>query len=183
MAIKKLPYKSLRELIVKNISNEEDYETRKLIDELSVVKQQRYLTKKQLIKICNWKSPRAIQLIKSNSADKIKSTTTKVFGTRSEREKLSLLTELQGVSVPMASAILMLTNPKNYGVIDIRVWQLLYKMKSVNNRPSGIGFNFKHWYRFLMIIRYYAKLYKVSARTIERTFFEAHVKYQKGNLY
>jgi hypothetical protein len=34
----------------------------------------------------------------------------------------------KGVSVPMASALLTLLDPKRYGVIDIRVWQLLHRM-------------------------------------------------------
>lgn len=83
----------------------------------------------------------------------------------------------------MASAILMLTNPNRYGVIDIRVWQLLYKLGSVNKNPQGSGFDFKQWYRYLMIIRYYAKKHKVRARDIERTLFKIHKKYQKGTLY
>lgn len=46
----------------------------------------------------------------------------------------------------MASSILMLTNPNRYGVIDIRVWQLLFKMGSVTRNPEGIGFDFKQKY-------------------------------------
>jgi len=34
----------------------------------------------------------------------------------------------KGVSVPMASALLTLLDPKRYGVIDIRIWQLLHRM-------------------------------------------------------
>jgi hypothetical protein len=77
----------------------------------------------------------------------------------------------------------MLTNPNRYGVIDIRVWQLLYKMGTVNTNADGVDFNFKQWYRFLKIIRHFAKKYRVDARDIERTLFKVHSKYQKGRLY
>lgn len=77
----------------------------------------------------------------------------------------------------------MLADPKRYGVIDIRVWQLLYKVGTVNTNPRGINFSFNEWYRYLMIIRYFAKIFKVHARDIERTFFEVHKHYQIGSLY
>lgn len=90
---------------------------------------------------------------------------------------------LHGVSVPMASSILMLRNPARYGVIDIRVWQLLYRMGAVKTNADGVGFHFKEWCRFLMIIRYFAKKYKVGARDVERTLFRVHTLCQEGTVY
>jgi hypothetical protein len=90
---------------------------------------------------------------------------------------------LDGVSLPMASAVLTLLNPRRYGVIDIRVWQLLYGIGAVTKNPSGVGFTFSHWHQFLMIIRQFAEEFHVSARDIERSLFSAHQAYQKGNLY
>ena len=80
----------------------------------------------------------------------------------------------------MASAMLMLLNPRRYGVIDIRVWQLLHALGAVTKKPRGTGFNFKNWYQFLRMIRYFAKRHGVNARDIERTLFLAHQRYQKG---
>jgi hypothetical protein len=74
----------------------------------------------------------------------------------------------------MASAILMLLYPRRYGVIDIRVWQLLHTVGSVRKAPSGVGFSFNNWYQFLMIIRYFAQKHGVKARDIERTLFLVH---------
>lgn len=83
----------------------------------------------------------------------------------------------------MASSVLMLLDPKRYGVIDIRVWQLLYEFGTVTKNPRGVGFSFNNWYQFLMIIRYFAKKFGCGARNIERTLFLAHRKYQDGRLY
>jgi len=121
--------------------------------------------------------------IRNNPERTIKRITKAAFGTRSERKKLALLTMLNGVSIPMASSILTLTNPRRYGVIDIRVWQLLYKMGTVMTNPDGAGFSFKHWSRYLTILRHFARKYRVGARDIERTLFNVHVLYQKGTLY
>ncbi len=77
----------------------------------------------------------------------------------------------------------MLLDPKRYGVIDIRVWQLLHKVGTVTENADGVGFNFKNWYQFLMVLRYFAKKLGVSARDIERTLFLVHKEHQKGRLY
>ena len=130
-----------------------------------------------------WKSPRAIGYILKNRSEAIRKATRAAFSTRNERKKLTSLTALSGVSVPMASAILTLTHPGRYGVIDIRVWQLLHAMESVATNPGGAGFDFAEWDQFLTILRYFAGKYGVQARDIERTLFNVHLLYQKGSLY
>lgn len=83
----------------------------------------------------------------------------------------------------MASAILMLLDPRRYGVIDIRVWQLLHAVGTVTKKPKGVGFSFANWYQFLMIIRHFAREFRVKARDVERALFLAHRDHQKGTLY
>lgn len=183
MPLNDLPYNSLPSLISKNLSKKEYPSTVDIKRQLSSIHTKKCLSKEDLILICRWKSPRALKLIKSNSTKKIERITKEAFKTRSERMKIELLTSLRGVSIPMASAILMFKNQKSYGVIDIRVWQLLYYMETVSCNPSGLNFTFNQWYQYLSIIRYYAKKKKVNARDIERTLFNVHSKYQVGNLY
>ena len=83
----------------------------------------------------------------------------------------------------MASSVLMLTNPRSYGVIDIRVWELLYAVDGMRTNPRGVAFTFEEWHRYLKILRYFARMYSVKARDIERTLFEVHQHYQEGTLY
>ena len=183
MPLKKVPYDKLEPLIRENLSTEEHEGTLELMYELKPARKRGFLLKSELEKICKWKSPRAIQLIKSNTEKKIIEKTEAAFKTRSERTKMELLTSLNGVSVPMASSILMLLNPKRYGVIDIRVWELLYKIGTMKSNPKGTNFKFNEWYRYLVIIRHFAKKIDVTVRDIERTLFYVHQNYQKGNLY
>ena len=183
MPLKILPYPDLDTLICRHISKEEDPGTAELMERLSEVRKRGYFTRPDLIEICHWKSPRAIRYIYRNRAERVQKIAAAAFATRSEQRKLSLLTSLHGIGVPMASAILTITNPRRYGVIDIRAWQLLYTMQAVHTNAKGMGFSYKQWDNFLNILRYYAKKYRVSARDIERTFFEAHKFYQKGRLY
>lgn len=183
MALKDLPYETLLSLIGDHLSTEEDSPTIEAIKQLRPAVRRGYLNKDDLILICRWKSPRAIRHINMNTKGTIKTITKAAFKKRSERKKLELLTELQGVSVPMASSILTLTNPRRYGVIDIRVWQILYTMGSVTENAGGKGFNFEQWNRFLITIRYFAEHFNVTPRDIERTLFNVHTVYQDGLLY
>jgi hypothetical protein len=183
MPLHKLPYKPLQHLISLHLSTIEDTETSSLIRRISAARKRGYLTKPELVRVCMWKSARAIRHIRRNSAYAVVKATRAAFGTRSEQRRLAHLTSLHGVSIPMASAILMLTNPVRYGVIDIRVWQLLFRTGAVDTNADGVGFNFKEWYRFLIIIRYFAGKYNVKSRDVERTLFNVHTQYQTGLLY
>jgi hypothetical protein len=183
MALKKIPYSKVSVLIKDCLSTEEDEATLDLIRRLRKVRARGYLTRGELEAVCRWKSARAIQHIKSNSASEVRAATRRALATKSERRRLAGLTVLRGVSVPMASSVLMLVDPQRYGVIDIRVWQLLHAIGAVTKKPAGIGFDFSNWYQFLMIVRHFAKKFNVKARDIERTLFCAHQEYQKGRLY
>lgn len=183
MPLAAIPFNELAPLLKRYLSRQEEPGTRKLIRRLSLVKRRGYLKKSELIEVCRWKSARAIRRVQANSENRVTGVTRGVFNTRIERRKISLLTSLSGVGLPMASSILTLTDPKNYGVIDIRAWQLLYKMGIVKTNPRGTNFNFNEWYRYLKIIRYFARKFKVKARDIERTLFQIHKRYQKRKLY
>jgi hypothetical protein len=183
VALGKLPYKQLRILLKDHLVLREDPETAKLIRELKQARRRGYLTPAELERICRWKSARAIHHIKKNSAARVRTATWRALATQDEGRCLEALMSLDGVSLPMASAVLTLLNPRRYGVIDIRVWQLLYGIGAVTKNPSGVGFTFSHWHQFLMIVRQFAEEFHVSARDIERSLFSAHQAYQKGTLY
>src|SRR5262245_53025024 len=125
MALKKLPFRNVNVVLKHYPSTEEDVKTVALIRELRNARLRGYLTRAELEKVCRWKSPRAIRLISHNSVARVRGATRRALATRSERLRLEALRTLDGVSVPMASAILTLLDPHRYGVIDIRVWQLL----------------------------------------------------------
>ena len=183
MALKKIPYGKTFLLIKHYLSAEEEAGAAQLIRRLRGVRTRGYLTPTELEAVCRWKSARAIQQIKRNSYSQVRGATRRALATRSERRRLEELITLHGVSVPMASAILMLCDPIRYGVIDIRVWQLLHAAGAVSKKPRGVGFNFNNWYQFLMIIRYFSKKVGVTARNIERTLFLAHKDHQRSPLY
>ena len=183
MAVRKPIYESLTGLLAHELVRDEEPETAKLMQSLRHVKHDKVLTKAQLLAICRWKSPRAIRLVESNHTADIERLTRAAFSSRSERKRIEYLTSLHGVGLPMASAILTLVNPKRYGVIDIRVWQLLFAIKSVRRKPTGLGLSFRDWYDYLCKLRYHARQLGVPVRMVEYTLFRYHQRLQQGRLY
>jgi thermostable 8-oxoguanine DNA glycosylase len=183
MGLKRLKYSSLGDLLDHEHITSEDPGTADIIRRLRGVKINKRLSRGEFLDICYWKSPRSIRLCKRNSAKKVETVSRAIFSTRSERKRLELLTSLHGVSVPTASAILALIDPKNYGVIDIRAWQLLYRLNSVEQKPRGQNFRYEHWYHYLRILRHHAKRLGIHVRLVELSLFKYHQNHQRGSLY
>ena len=154
-----------------------------LIGRLSHVKRQGYFNRSEFLAMCSWKSPRPRHLYESNSSAKIRRVSIDLFAAKCERQRVELLTSLKGVGVPTASAILTLTDPQDYGVIDIRVWQLLHRCGAVRTRPSGAGFTCENWLEFLERLRDWAREFDVTVRDVERALFDYHRDNQEGTLY
>lgn len=176
-------YDRLEPVIRRHLSTEEDADTARLCRELRAARARGYLTRSELEAVCRWKSPRAIHHVRANSPKRVRAATTSALGTRSEPQRIESLLRLQGVSVPMASAVLTLVDPRRYGVIDIRVWQLLHARGAVTRNAEGVGLSAGNWGQFLAVIRHFARKLRVKARDVERALFDAHRARQKGRLY
>jgi hypothetical protein len=176
-------YGSIRELVGGRLSKEAQLPAQNLIDELKEVKSRGYLTRAEFLRICDWKSPRPRRLYELNKQQTIRKVSEQVFATEDEGRKIELLTSLSGVRIPVGSAILTLTDPANYGILDIRVWQLLYLYKNVSINPSGRGFSVQNWHDYLKNIRSLAGEFQTEAYRIEIILFDHHKEIQEGNLY
>jgi len=183
VALERRQYGSLNSLVRRHLSAEEDEGTTLLSRKLRAASRRGYLTQGELAAVCRWKSSRAIQHIRANNYYRVRSATAAAMATTSEKRRLEALLQLKGVSVPMASAVLMLLYPWRYGVIDIRVWQLLHGVGAVSGNRRGTGFSLANWLQFLSIVRDLSSRLKVSARAVERTLFDVHKANQDGRLY
>jgi len=121
----RVPYRSVEALLRRELV-EEDPATAALVGELADVRRRGWFTRGEFLQMCRWKSPRALRRYAANPAATVRRVSRAVLAARSERRRLELLTRLRGVSVPTASAILTLIDPRRYGVLDIRAWQLLF---------------------------------------------------------
>jgi hypothetical protein len=179
----RLPHASLSRLLSRELTRQEHPPTASLIRELSRVRARGHVTRAEFTKMCRWKSPRARHLWEANSPARIRAISRRVLATRSERRRMELLTALRGVGVPMASAILTLLDPRRYGVLDIRAWQLLFATRSVEANRRGQGFTITQWEQYLSALRHHARRLRTTARAIEYTLFLCHRKFQRGLLY
>ena len=183
MAVGRLPRASVESLVRDHLVARENPATATLIDRLRDARRRGYLTRGEFIEVCAWKSARTIGHARSNDHRRIRRATAAVLGTHDERERLDALLALHGVGVPTASAILTMLEPKRYGVIDIRVWQLLHALGAVEGNPGGTGLTGDHWLQFLRVLRELSARLDIPARAAERALFAAHRAHQEGLLY
>jgi hypothetical protein len=183
MPLRRLPRVTLAVLLRRSLVRQEHPPTALLIRQLAGVRTRGAFTRAEFRSMCRWKSPRAQHLWRVNSPARIAAVSRAVLACRSERRRMELLTALRGVGVPMASAILTLIDPRRYGVLDIRAWQLLFAVRSVADNARGQGFTIAQWERYLAALRTHARRLHVSARTVEYTLFEIHRQWQRGTLY
>jgi hypothetical protein len=176
-------YATLEALLRAELVRREHPATAALVRALAGVRARGTFTRAEFERMCRWKSPRAQHLWRANSAARIRAVSRAMLATRSERRRMELLTSLRGVGVPIASAILTLLDPRRYGVLDIRCWQLLFATRSVTSNRRGQAFTLPQWLEYLAALRLYARRLGVPARTIEYTLFEVHRKNQLGTLY
>jgi hypothetical protein len=176
-------YRSVGDLLAAEPLAAEYPATAALIGRLRHVRRSGEFSRAEFVEMARWKSPRAMPLYRRHRAARIRALSRKVLATRSEPRRMELLTELSGVSVPVASAILTLIDPRRYGVLDIRVWQLLWALGAVDRRPAGRGFTVADWLVYLAELRGHARGLGVSVRTVELTLFERHRRAQRGRLY
>ncbi len=170
-------------LVRAHLEADEDESTDRLIADLGGARRRGHLTRPELLAVCRWKSPRAIRYVRSNPPGAVRDATRNALRSRHERDRVSALLVLRGVSVPMASAVLTLLYPRRYGVIDIRVWQLLHRRGHVSGSRTGVGLRVAHWLQFLAILRRIAARLGCGARQVERALFEVHRRRQRGTLY
>jgi hypothetical protein len=183
VALRRLCYATVEALLRAELVREEHPPTAALIRDLAGVRARGVFTREEFRRMCRWKSPRARRLWEANSAARVHTVSRAVLLTRSERRRMQLLTSLRGVGIPIASAILTLVDPRRYGVLDIRAWQLLFALHTVASNPRGQAFTIAQWQQYLSALRHHARRLGVTARAIEYTLFECHRKFQHGPLY
>jgi hypothetical protein len=183
LSLKRFRYTTLEPLVQRHLSVQEDEDTALLCKRLRAARRRGYLTRGEFVEACRWKSARAIHHVRSNTHHRVRAATGAVLATRNEAARIEALLGLKGVSVPMASAVLMFLDPSRYGVIDIRVWQLLHAAGAVSENAKGTHFSVSQWLQFLGILRHLSSRLGVRARDIERTLFNVHKARQEGTLY
>ena len=77
--------------------------------------------------IIRWKSSRSIGYFERNDREDVTQHVNDALTADSVSEKVDILSELDGVQVRMASAILLFVNPDRFTVLDWRAWDVLHE--------------------------------------------------------
>jgi len=130
--------------------------------------------------IAEWKSPRQKSRYKNNKQIEVEvATSTAISAYPNVEQQVSALVDLNGVGVPVASAILTVVFPQDYGVLDYRAWRAAewFDQGSVsfNSYDGYVDFldNFRNYattdaYKsYLNKIRSIANAQAVSAREVD----------------
>lgn len=160
-------------------------DTSPLITSLHHVREVGFFTRSEFLSMCKWKEQRERrrQHWISNTEDEVQMLSARALGASDEARRILHLCRLRGVGIPVASAFLTLVDPEHFGVIDIRVWQLLALYNEVDYDLDGRTLQVLHWLDYLDKIRLWAGEFNVNVRAIERTLFQHHRDIQTERLY
>jgi hypothetical protein len=119
------------------------------------------LTVKELYDVASWKTQRVSKRVKENNSDPfVGSIIAFALKIPDEKYKIRPLCSLHGIGVPRASAILSMSDPKRYGVIDANAW---YSLTGKEKR----SFNADDWMSYLSEIRKLAGMHQKTPRKID----------------
>ena len=142
-----------------------EYDETPILPIVSEVKSRAFLTKKDFLTACRWKTARSQSRCRENSSEFICAVTKCALGTPAEQLRIEVLTLLNGVSWPTASVILHFFHSDPYPIMDVRaLWSLKNKV------PKRYGFNF--WQEYTSYCRGLSKRAGVSMRTVDRALWQ-----------
>lgn len=131
-----------------------------------------YLTRKEFLAICRWKTPRSTPRCASNRPAVIKSVTRGAFAADDEEMKITLLRRLSGVGWPTASVILHFCDRRRYPILDYRaLWSLGCA------RPPAYTFTF--WLEYVTYVRNLSTRTGHDMRTIDLALWQYSKEHQR----
>ena len=125
-----------------------------------------HYTRDELVTVCSWKTPRSKPSVVAIPGDEIESATRRALAAETdERKRMEALTELRGVGVPTASALLHFASPEAYPILDVRALESL----GVEARSS---YSVVFWLRYLDACGSLAATHGVSVRTLDKALWQ-----------
>ena len=122
-----------------------------------VLQQRGYLLKLEFVSIGKWKTRRQTPRYEKNEAEGVKNATMKAMKA-SQNKKLQILRKLNGVEVPVASAILTVIYPEKYCVIDYRTWRALHWLRILATKGQFTLDSYREYADFLDTCKRYGKI-------------------------
>lgn len=137
-----------------------------------------HIRKPEFLSMARWKTRRQWRRYKANTDEEIQMATKWAMVVPTDRLKLAILTTLNGIGVPVASAVLTMIYSDKYCVIDFRTWGALKHLSSAPGseypkRPKSFEYSTINSYlSFLDKIRKIAKERGTTPRKIEMAMWK-----------
>ena len=123
-------------------------------------------TRDEFLAVARWKTPRAESRCARNSESLVEEATATALRASDERLRLGILTLLQGVEVPTASALLHLAHHDPYPIVDVRaLWSLGVDALPASWPPEC-------WIAYTHACRSLARQAGVSMRVLDRALWQ-----------
>jgi hypothetical protein len=124
-----------------------------------------YLTRDDLVVLCEWKTPRSRRLVAGNEAGFVEAVTRTALATPSERLRIEVLTLLDGVGWPSASVVLHFAHRDRYPILDYRA---LWTVGAA--APAAYGYPF--WAAYTAFCRGLADRHGLTMRDLDRALWQ-----------
>ena len=122
-------------------------------------------TRANLLAIFYWKTKgRGRSRLQKNTDEEIADALALAVAAKTDRAAVAVLVGLDGVEVPVASAVLTAIDPKRFTIVDFRA------LEALNQKKANITINF--YLAYLNECRRLAKKNKVPLRTLDRALWQ-----------
>lgn len=151
----------------------ESPETMRVMEVGRKIRSKGYATVEELLELVKWKFPIAVRHVNipNNTEDDVRKLTSLVLKENlSDSQKVRILMGLTGVKVRMASAILTLIFPGDYGTFDINARKALEDLDFIGENELS-NYTLSDFLEYLRIIRKIAKKLTCTPREIDRALY------------
>lgn len=136
-----------------------------------VQRQGDFLPFDEFVRIAEWKTQRQKGRYPLNRGY-VEDVTGLAFRQASERRKIALLCTMDGVDVPVASAVLHFGHDASYPIMDVRAVWTLWGVQGAHHCQD------RNWLRYLNECQIAAAHYEVSARDLDKALWQYSVENQ-----
>lgn len=131
-----------------------------------------WMKKDDLKIVAQWKAPRSAGHVEENTEDYVKEITSFALAAKTERARIEVLTNLNGVRWPTASVILHFFHIEDYPIMDFRaLWSVSLDV------PNQYSFDF--WWPYVEYCRTLSKNNSLDMRTLDRALWQYSKENQK----
>jgi thermostable 8-oxoguanine DNA glycosylase len=128
------------------------------------------LDKERFLKLAGWKSERPKPRYERNSSAFVREVTELAFQASDDRLRMHILMALDGVGMPVASALLHFAFPDRYPILDFHVVRTL-RRAGLWRRGEAPDFTPAEWLEFTQLMRRLASRLGVHMRDLDKALW------------